>query len=282
MTPEPLSEVAYAKINLALHVRARLPNGYHRLEALFAFGDQGDVVTAKAADEITLSISGPCADGLSGDRDNLVMQAAHALSKAAGVSRGAQLHLDKRLPIASGIGGGSADAAATLRVLNRLWRLSLSEVELENIGRSLGADVPACVRSVTCRGTGVGDELTLVDGRAIAGLGLLLVNPRISVSTAAIFADWNGIDQGGLAQGDDLLLIARQGRNDLTSAAVKQAPSIADIIDFLAAQHPLLTRMSGSGATCFALFDTPDRASQIKADLSQKWPEYWSMSCLMR
>lgn len=282
MESEILSEVAYAKINLALHVRARLPNGYHRLETLFAFGEKGDVITAKTADKVTLSVAGPCAKGLLADDDNLVIKAANALRQATGTAHGADIHLDKRLPIASGIGGGSADAAATLRVLNRLWGLSLSDAVLEDIARPLGADVPACVKSETCWGSGIGDELLPRDGGGITGLGLLLVNPGIAVSTAAVFANWDGIDRGALGQGDDPLQIARQGRNDLTPAAVKLVPLIADILDHLSALNPLFARMSGSGATCFALFDSIDRASEAKTALSRKWPEFWTMTCPMR
>ena len=182
-----LTETAYAKLNLALHVRRKRADGYHELETLFAFCEDGDVLTADAADEISLTIDGPFAQGLETDDGNLVIRAARALREAAGVTAGARLHLTKNLPIASGIGGGSADAAAALRVLGRLWDV---DVETSGIALNLGADVPACVTSEAARGEGVGEALTPL-GDALAGTPVLLVNPRVAVSTGAIFKAWD-------------------------------------------------------------------------------------------
>ena len=177
-----MQETAFAKINLALHVRRRRDDGYHELETLFAFVDDGDRITAEPADEISLSISGRFGAGLS-DTDNLVVRAAERIKGHFGVRQGAAIGLEKRLPVASGIGGGSADAAATARLLNRLWRIGADYGELERLLAPLGADVPACVRSKTVYGEGVGAELSQVSDEDITGRAVLMVNPLKPVST---------------------------------------------------------------------------------------------------
>ncbi|WP_417611790.1 4-(cytidine 5'-diphospho)-2-C-methyl-D-erythritol kinase [Parasphingorhabdus sp.] len=274
------SEIAYAKINLALHVRKRLPNGYHELETIFAFLDQGDVLSVQPGDSLALTISGPFAEGLS-ETDNLVLQAAKALANNAHISHGAHLHLDKRLPVASGIGGGSADAAATLRLLNRFWGLDLSLDDLAELAKPLGADVPACVLSETSRGSGIGQDLLPVVDNDIRGCAALLVNPLVPVSTADIFAAWDGLDRGAL-EGDGLLSMARQGRNDLQKPAVALVPMLTDILQILEDQHPLLARMSGSGATCFALFATPEEARKAGQNCQQARNGLWTLIGQMR
>ena len=172
---ETAAETAYAKINLALHVRRRMPDGYHDLETLFAFCADGDELTAAPADDLSLTIVGPFGEKLSAGPDNLVLRAAEALRAAAGTAAGAAIRLDKRLPVASGIGGGSADAAAALRLLVRLWDVAVADETLHGIAATLGADVPACMVSQTCRGEGRGDRLDLLDARALTGIPLLLV-----------------------------------------------------------------------------------------------------------
>ena len=172
-----MQETAYAKINLALHVRERRADGYHRIETVFAFAEDGDRLDVAAAQDLTLEIIGPFAADLAGEGDNLVLRAARALRDRCGVETGARLTLDKRLPIASGIGGGSADAAAALRLLARWWHLDASEAELLDIAARLGADVPACLLSRTARGEGKGDDLEPLPVEDLAGTPLLLVNP---------------------------------------------------------------------------------------------------------
>ena len=277
-----MHETAYAKINLALHVRARENDGYHRLETLFVFADAGDELSVSDADTLSLRITGPFAGGLDNGEDNLVMRAAAALRDECGVVRGAALVLDKRLPVASGIGGGSADAAATLRLLERWWGLDHDPIRLHRIAARLGADVPACVGSVTCRGEGRGDELAPQAGEELTDLPLLLVNPRVPVPTGKVFAGWDGVDRGPLAQGASLG-VARQGRNDLQAPALVVAPVIAYVLAALNGAHGvLLARMSGSGATCFALFDTDadrDRAAQAIAATHSDW---WLLAARLR
>ncbi|MFT6009686.1 MAG: 4-diphosphocytidyl-2-C-methyl-D-erythritol kinase [Parasphingorhabdus sp.] len=269
------SETAYAKINLALHVRKRLPDGYHQIETIFAFLDQGDVIAAEAGEGIDLRISGPFADGLSAT-DNLVLQAANRLAEISKVKIGAQLHLEKRLPVASGIGGGSADAAATLRLLNRFWRLNHSISALAEIARPLGADVPACVTSQTCRGTGIGQDLGRIPDDDLRDCVALLINPLVPVSTAKIFAAWDGVDRGALQEGR-VMAAAQSGRNDLQKPAVALAPILTDVLDLLEQCQPRLTRMSGSGATCFALFDRRAEAENAEQLCHAAFGEIWTM-----
>jgi 4-diphosphocytidyl-2-C-methyl-D-erythritol kinase len=290
------TETAYAKVNLALHVRRRRADGYHELETVFAFCEDGDVLTAEPAepaDTTTLTIDGPFADGLS-ITDNLVVRAA----QATGVS--ARLHLTKNLPVASGIGGGSADAAAALRLLSNPPFVARDSIrglasslrsheigslipdrvrgdelgELLSIARSLGADVPACVLSETMRGEGVGEALSPV--ASVAGTPILLVNPRVPLSTAAVFKGWDGVDRGPLGDW-------RDGRNDLEAPACTLVPEIAELIAFLVRRHDVtMARMSGSGATCFALFATEVARANAVTKVKGRFPDYWTMESVLR
>lgn len=265
----PDRETAPAKINLALHVRARMADGYHRIETLFLFAEHGDALSVEASDELSLRIEGPFAAGLSAGADNLVLRAASALRERLGVGGGAALSLDKRLPVASGIGGGSADAAAALRLLVRHWGIEAPDGVLGQIARSLGADVPACLAGTPVWGEGRGDELSPVDASALAGAPLLLVNPGIAVPTGAVFAGWDGVDRGPLAPSVEAALA---GRNDLEAPAIRAFPQIGRLLDQLRAQPGVrLARMAGSGGTCFALFESEaarDRAAEALAHVA--------------
>lgn len=270
----PFVEPAPAKINLALHVRARRPDGYHLIETLFAFARDGDLVAAAPAEALTLGIKGPFAAGLEAGPDNLVLRAAAALRAATGVTAGAALTLEKNLPVASGIGGGSADAAAALRLLARLWGV---EADLPAIARALGADVPACLVGRPVLGTGRGDDLAPVDGAALSGLPLLLVNPGVPVPTGPVFAGWDGVDRGPLPPGDPLAA-ARAGRNDLEAPAIRLAPVIGRLVAWLRARPGVtLARMSGSGATCFALFADAESRAAAHRDARRDWPGAWCL-----
>jgi 4-diphosphocytidyl-2-C-methyl-D-erythritol kinase len=247
-----LIEPAPAKINLALHLRRRRPDGYHDLETIFAFTDFGDTLSAEPASGLSLSLSGPMAAAADVGEDNLVLRAARALAAAAGINAGARLHLEKRIPVAAGLGGGSADAAAALRLLNRLWGLGWPPDRLAALAAPLGADVPVCVFSRTLFGMGKGEALSpWVDDAA--GTPLLLVNPGVAVPTGPVFAGWDQQDRGGIAPGAPLASL----RNDLTAAAIALQPVIARVLAALdRAPGQRLVRMSGSGATCLALFDS--------------------------
>ena len=265
-----IREPAPAKINLALHVRRRRADGYHDLETLFAFACHGDVVTVAEAAADSFTITGPFAaqlssiDGGGGSRrltegdspraQNLVIRALDDFARTFAIAQPHAIMLDKRLPIASGIGGGSADAAATLRALAGLHGVARDDLALHTIAAALGADVPACLLGRTTLGTGKGDALVEIAGAP--GTPLLLVNPLVQVSTAAVFAAWDGIDRGAIPDGD-LLARATAGRNDLEPPATRLAPVIADVRAMLDDSPGVtLARMSGSGATCFALFAT--------------------------
>jgi 4-diphosphocytidyl-2-C-methyl-D-erythritol kinase len=265
-----LSEPAPAKLNLALHVRGKLTDGRHAIETLFAFCTDGDRVEAEEADNFRLEIVGPFADGLSA-KDNLVLRAAAALREAAGVELGAGLILHKNLPIASGIGGGSADAAATLRLLTRLWGIDAAHASA--VAPGLGSDVPACLLSLTARGAHAGDRLELVDDAKIPGAPVLLVNPGIPLSTGDVFGAWDGVDHGPL---DDW----REGRNDLEAPARSLVPEIGDVLDWLkAGAGAYFIRMSGSGATCFALFDSDEARDEAAAACPPNW---WHLATNLR
>ena len=271
-----MEEIAYAKINLALHVRAREPDGYHRIETLFAFAEDGDRLSVEEGEGLSLAIGGPFAAALAEESDNLVLQAAEALRSRTGTGRGAVLRLDKRLPVASGLGGGSADAAAALRLLSRWWKLDAPESLLLDIARGLGADVPACLASRTCRGEGRGDQLIAVDGDNLKGMPLLIVNPLIPMPTAPVFAEWDGIDRGPLGH-------AMTGRNDLEAAARDIAPEIGDVLARLGdAPGVTLSRMSGSGASCFALFETAAARDVARDRISALHPQWWQLATCLR
>ena len=272
------TETAYAKINLALHVRRRREDGYHDIETLFAFAQHGDQLQASLSDTLELSIDGPFGSGLSVGDDNLVMQAANRLRAHFSITNGASIRLTKNLPIASGIGGGSADAAAAARLLNRLWDIQASEQELADILAQLGADIPACVFSRTSFGSGTGTALILRDDSNVPARHLLLVNPLQSVSTAAIFKAWDGEDRGPVARGD-IWHAALSGRNDLEPIAAGICPAITDILDVLARANPAMVRMSGSGATCYALFAEAEDLEAAKTHLDPLW---WSMGTELR
>lgn len=276
---QDFSEIAYAKVNIALHVRERRADGYHALESLFAFASDGDLLSGRMDERgaIELTIDGPFASGLGTGADNLVIKAAHALRDHLGERRGAALALRKMLPVASGIGGGSADAAATLRLLNRLWQADVPERELERIALTLGSDVPACVTSTTQMVHGRGEVLEQRTVEGLSGTPMLLVNPGVPLSTARVFAGWDQRDRGPLSA-DSLDQLIAEGRNDLEQAAVAAEPVIAQLLDRLSdCRGVVLARMSGSGATCFALFaDERTRATAARA-IQSGYPDWWVM-----
>lgn len=272
-------ELAPAKINLALHIRERMADGYHRLETLFAFAEHGDVLTVEDSDTLALAIDGPFAAGLSAGDDNLVLRAAAALRSASGVTAGAKLTLNKNLPVASGIGGGSADAAAALRLLGRFWSV---DTPLEPIARGLGADVPACLAGVTVRGEGRGDALQPIGANELTGLPLLLINPGCPLPTGPVFAGWDGQDRGPLSLGEPLAA-ALTGRNDLEAPAIRLCPDIATLLAWVADRPGVtLARMSGSGATCFALFKTEAALAVATEQAAKDWPQAWRLATRLR
>ncbi len=261
-----IEEAAPAKLNLALHVRARRPDGYHELETLFAFVVDGDTIRLDPAGPPGLTIAGPFAAGLSGEGDNLVTRAERLFAERVKPVPPAAIELVKRLPVASGIGGGSADAAATLRALARVHGVASDDRRLVDCAAALGSDVPACLLGRAALGRGRGEQLEPLP--ALPPLPALLVNPLVPVSTAAVFARWDGVDRGGIEQGGSLAA-ALTGRNDLEPPARAIAPMIDGVLERLRLQAGvILARMSGSGATCFALFDTVEARRNAAAALA--------------
>ena len=266
-----LTETAYAKVNLALHLRARRADGYHALETVFAFTEFGDLLRARPAPAISLSVGGEFADAAGTGPDNLVLRAALALAAAGKVTAGAAIDLQKHIPVAAGLGGGSADAAAALRLLSRLWRLDWPVERLAALAATLGSDVPACAASQTCFGSGRGELLSDWPGD-LAGTPVLLVNPRVAVPTGPVFAGWDQQDLGGIAPGAPLGTL----RNDMTAAAMAIAPVIGDVLAALNATTPVLARMSGSGATCLALYTDMTARDRAAAALAPRG--WWQMA----
>lgn len=269
-------EPAPAKVNLALHLRRRLADGYHELETIFAFTEFGDTLHAAPADALSLSVEGAFAGAAGQGADNLVLRAASALQAASGAGQGAALRLEKGIPVAAGLGGGSADAAAALRLLNRMWGLDWPMVRLEHLAASLGADVAACVRMRTCFGARRG-ELLSPWPVAFTGTPVLLINPGVAVPTGPVFQAWDQIDRGGIMSTMPLDAL----RNDMTTAAVGIAPVIADVLAALDALPGIkISRMSGSGATCLALFDDAAHLAEGAAAMAARG--WWHMATRLR
>ena len=265
-----LTETAYAKINLALHVRKRREDGYHELETLFAFVDAGDGLSAAPAAADSVTTLGEFAGGLDNPFDNLVARALNVLPRAQGLA----VTLEKNLPVAAGLGGGSADAGAVFRIVEALHSLP---DDWQAQAAKLGADVPACVLSRTHIGLGTGTEQIAVEDD-LAGTPVLLVNPRVPLSTGPVFRAWDGEDRGALPEGP-ASKIAREGRNDLEAPAISLCPVIAEVLAALTETNPWLARMSGSGATCFALYDTPEARDAAQAAMPKEW---WTMAGQLR
>ena len=269
-----MRETAFAKINLALHVRGRRGDGYHELETLFAFVDAGDVLTARAGERDEVRVLGEFAEGLGDPFDNLVARALGKLPRSNGLA----ITLEKNLPVAAGLGGGSADAGAVFRMVRALQGLP---DDWRERAASLGADVPACVESRTCIGRGTGTELEALDDDSLTGTPVLLVNPRIPLATGPVFAGWDGRDRGALPTGT-ARDIALAGRNDLEAPAIALVPQISAVLDALNGTSAWLARMSGSGATCFALFSNPEECADAMTSIGAAHPDWWQMSGRLR
>jgi len=268
-----MRETAYAKINLALHVRRRRDDGYHELETLFAFVDQGDELQVATAPRDELRTFGEFAPELADPFDNIVAKALTSLPHGDGWA----VSLDKRLPVAAGLGGGSADAGAVFRLVERTHGLPN---DWQARAERLGADVPACVASVTCVGRGTGTDLEPVSSDLHDTL-VLLVNPRVPLSTGPVFKGWDGLDRGPMPEGD-ARAIALAGRNDLEASAIALCPVIADVLAELSQRGAWLSRMSGSGATCFALFDHADVMAKAMDSLQSNHPDWWLLAGKLR
>ncbi len=277
---KPITRAAPAKINLYLHVTGRRRDGYHLLDSLVVFAEVSDRIAVAPARDLTLTVKGPFAKALAGESNNLVLRAARLLHEAGDVDGGARITLHKELPIASGIGGGSADAAATLQALLQLWNLTLDADRLRVLALELGADVPVCLQGRASFVSGVGEHVA--PAPPLPAAWLVLANPGVGLPTADVFEalagrlsepppPWPPIETFA-----DLVAALAVRRNDLEAPASTCAPVIADV---LAALQRLpgcrLARMTGSGATCFALFADQPAAEQAAKALAAAQPAWW-------
>ncbi len=284
-----LAVFAPAKVNLFLHVLARRPDGYHELESLIVFVDVGDRLSVRPADKLDLTIGGPFGPVLKAEplTGNLVHKAAGALKARLGTGKrawGGAVHLDKHLPVASGIGGGSTDAAAALRLLARHWDLPADTAVLREIGLDLGADVPVCLSAAPMLVEGIGE--TLRPAPPLPEAWLVLVNSGTGVSTGAVFKGLDpsrfdprpspAMQAGDLSDMDRLLDVLKSTRNDLEASALTVAPDIREVLEEIRILPDCrLARMSGSGGTCFGLFDSQDAAMEAERRLSLAQPSWW-------
>ncbi len=275
-------ELAPAKLNLYLHIIGRRDDGYHLLDSQVVFSEFGDVLRVEAGEELTLSIVGEGVEALAADtQDNLVYRAAKRLQVAAGIDQGAHITLEKHIPVGAGLGGGSADAAAALRLLRRFWNIRIGDEQLHAMAQSLGADVPACLRSTPLFMAGIGDELTGM--HFPASYAVLLVNPNRSLLTKEVYAAYrhpydahyvrpyyDADDQAGWRE----MLV--RSRNDLELAAISLMPEIEAVLTSIAAQPGCyFSRLCGSGATCFGLFDTDDQVQNACQSIMKTHPDWW-------
>ncbi|MDO8980125.1 MAG: 4-(cytidine 5'-diphospho)-2-C-methyl-D-erythritol kinase [Afipia sp.] len=284
-----LTETARAKVNLTLRVLGRRPDGYHDIESLVVFADCADTLTLAPGPELGLATGGPGAQDCGEMSDNLVLRAARLLGeRIPGLTLG-QFTLDKRLPVAAGIGGGSADAAAALRLLARASGLAIDDPRIVDVARETGADIPVCLASRACTMTGVGENLSMLD---VPAMPCVMVNPRVGVATKDVFAAL-GLGKGELLAGASDIMLSRgwpadgasfdawieaigSGTNDLERPALKVESVIGDVLSALRATDGVqLARMSGSGATCFAIFKTIGDAGQAAKAISQAHPGWW-------
>jgi 4-diphosphocytidyl-2-C-methyl-D-erythritol kinase len=275
-----LTELARAKINLTLRVLGRRADGYHDLESIVAFADCSDTLTLEPGGMLGLDVAGPMAVECGNLSDNLVLKAAQALAARVGGLKLGHFSLEKRLPVAAGIGGGSADAAAALRLLARANALPLDDPRLREAARATGADGPVCLASASCIMRGTGDVLMPV---ALPRMAALLVNPRRPVATARVFAALDVQEGVRLRDPEDTpaspeawASVIRSGVNDLHAAALRFEPAIGEVLSaLLATPGCSLARMSGSGATCFALYDKPADALHAAHALRRAQPRWW-------
>ena len=280
----PLIEFAPAKINLTLRITGRRADGYHELESLVVFADLGDRLTLVSGPENSLAVSGPFAAACGATGDNLVLKAAGKLAERASGLVGGRFSLEKNLPVAAGIGGGSSDAAAALRLLARTNGFSLDEPRLAAAALATGADVPVCLDPHPRIMRGIGEILSApLD---LPRIPCVLVNPGVPTATRDVFARFAGMQGSdlplGTPTGDGFFDFLRAHGNDLTAAAVACVPVIGEVLDLLDALPAVrLSRMSGSGSTCFALFDTQDAARSAARQIAEARPDWWSAAATL-
>lgn len=270
-----LSARAPAKVNLFLHITGRRADGYHLLESLVAFTEVADILEAEPAPELRLAVEGTFAGDAGGGADNLVLKAARLLRQHTGTQVGATLRLTKNIPVGGGLGGGSADAAATLTLLNQLWNLSLTQAELLALAPQLGADVAMCLNGQSAIARGIGDVLEPV---ALKPLSAVLVHPRVPLLTKEVYgalAKQQVFPTRADARNADTLRWLRATENDLQAPALAVQPMVVQVLAALRETHPQLARMTGSGACCFGLYADSDAAHEAAAQIARAHPQWW-------
>jgi 4-diphosphocytidyl-2-C-methyl-D-erythritol kinase len=282
--PPSLVEEAPAKVNLTLRVLGRRADGYHEIESLVAFAGVGDRLSFAPGGALALTVSGPSAEEAGATADNLVFKAARALADRLPTVGAGTFDLDKTLPVAAGLGGGSADAAAALRLLARANKLAADDPLLFAAARATGADVPVCLDPRTRLMRGIGE--VLFGPFKLPPLQGVLVNPGVALATKAVFARWKPPETPlvpadltvltAMSKRDQLVRFLLSQANDLESAAIALAPVVADVLLALSSQrHCELARMSGSGATCFAIFASAADAIKAAEAVHAEYPNWW-------
>lgn len=281
-----LRELAPAKVNLYLHVTGRRADGYHLLDSLTGFTEFGDKLEVVPADSLTLTLEGTYASSLSA-QDNSVLKAAELLREYGKMSPGAAITLHKRVPVAAGVGGGSADAAAALRLLKRFWSVNIPQGDLEVMALILGADVPACLHCSPLYMQGIGERIE--QGPSLTGMHIVLANPGRPLKTPEVFAAYKGPfstparHPAAFATPAACAEFLGKARNDLEAPAIKLMPEIAVVRDALSSQKDcLLARMSGSGATCFGLFASATAAQAAASALTAQQGTWWIQATALR
>lgn len=269
-----VQEFGAAKVNLFLHVLGRRPDGYHDLDSLVVFAEVGDEIELSPSHERVVAVEGRFADAVPTDASNIALRAVELLGDALGRYDGVHVRIVKNVPVAAGLGGGSADAAAVLRGLARLWEIGPS-MAFPAVAQALGADVPVCLRSQAARITGIGDMVEPLE--PVGSLPLVLVNCGDRLATSDVFAACKTYGEGAADyNGDDLTAWILKGRNDLETPAIALARSVGDTLDILRGQEGcLVARMSGSGATCFGLFESTAAAVAAATAIAAAHPTWW-------
>ena len=286
-----ITVLAPAKVNLFLHIIGRRDDGYHLLESVFAFADFDDRITVESAPEMNFSVTGQFASvcrraGCDGDT-NIVVRAAVKLRQLCGASAGATITLEKNLPLSAGLGGGSSDAAAALKVLQVLWRVEPDEARLVELALELGADVPACLVGEPCFVAGIGELITPLE--IFEDISCVLVNPLKPLSTSGVFQTFAASGRAfsqPLALTpeltEDLWTLLKGTHNDLQGPALGMCDEIGEILGALeAAEGTLLTRMSGSGATCYGLYENREAAGSAARTIAAAHPGWWVKACTL-
>lgn len=272
-----VTETANAKLNLYLHILGKRADGYHLLESLVVFTDFGDSLRAEHGTGLSLVVDGEFADAAGNHDDNLVLRAARALQQACGITQGATLFLSKQIPVGAGLGGGSADAAAALRALCKLWAVIPSHEQLHAIAMSLGADVAMCLKNRPLMARGIGDEISPLSA-PLPPLHLVLVYPRVHVATPSVYQRYRHEREIAAPAIDmaDMVGSLAQSHNQLQRAAISVAPEVAEVLLALEGYPQAeMVRMCGSGSSCFALCASADAAAHLAEDITKRYPQWW-------